>query len=89
MLEALHLRDWTPLDDIAFLVFFLLRWLLTSHWMHSVFRILAPRSDLGSKEHVQSIVRAQRLSPVYVFKYQISRGNLGEAELVEPSVQDI
>ena len=57
MLEALHLRGWTPLDDTAFLVFFLLHWLLTSHWMHSVFRIPAPRSDLGSKEHVQSIVR--------------------------------
>ena len=56
--------------------------------MCSIFRIPAPRSDLGSKEHAQSIVRGGRLSPVCVFKYQISRGNLVEAELVEPSIQD-
>ena len=51
--------------------------------MCSEFRIPAPRSDLGAKEHVQSTVRGQRLSPVYVFKYQVSRGNLVGADVNE------
>ena len=42
-----------PLDDIAFLVFFLLHRLLTSRRVSSVFRIPAPRGDSASKEHAQ------------------------------------